>query len=111
MTIYPRRPNNVLNCTDVYVYDVEKTNEITCDDSGGACIWVGTFIAKIYNVEEPITYSWVTSTGIINSGQTDRECEVWITGTHPVSFELTATVTGANGSDTRAFSFTTTKMP
>ena len=110
MTSYTRRPNNVVNCTDIYVHDIEKLNETTCDDSGGDCVWIGRFKPKIYNPQDVITYAWSVDTGIIHAGQTDEECEVWITGTHPLDFEMTVTVTASNGTHTMSYPFTTTKM-
>ena len=110
MTTYPKRPYEVVNCTDVYVYDITMQNETPCDDSGGNCVWIGTLKASVYNCVEPVTYSWTTSEGIINSGQDEESCEIWIDGDHPMTFEVSVTINCANGTHSKTVEFETKSL-
>ncbi len=101
MTVYERRPIEVLDCVSLYIYSIEQTENIGCDSSGGNCVWVGGFKVLTYNLEEPATYDWTTDAGVINSGQDAEECEIWVNAIHPMTFETTVIVTCATGTHSK----------
>ncbi len=107
MTIYPRRPEEVLTCTETYVEGIVQVSHANCEDSGSGCVWTGNFEAIVYNAMMPVTYTWTTSVGIINDGQGEAICELWIDGTHPLSFELTIEVDCPSGTHTKTMTFET----
>ncbi len=111
MTNYPRRPINVINCVDFYIYGISQQSSIPCNNSEGDCVWVGTFIPLVYNGAEPYTYDWHTDVGVINSGQDEELCEVWVTGEHPMDFNLTVTMTCPKGTYTQTVPFATKALP
>ncbi len=107
MTVYPRRPEEVLTCTEVYLEDIVKVSHANCEDTGGGCVWTGTFEAFAYNGVKPATYTWTTSTGVVNDGQGTKICELWIDGTHPMSFDLTVEINCASGIHSKTMTFET----
>ena len=106
MTIYPRRPIDVTNCTDLYVHDIVRITDTPCIKN--PCIWEGGFAAKIYNGSLPHTYHWSVNVGSIKGDATKETCEVQIQGTHPMPFEMTVTVSGASGVHKTTHQFVTT---
>ncbi len=110
MRIYPRRDPAVLNCTELYILDIELTSEVPCDITeppAGPCVWVGTFKPTVYNIVEPVTFAWSTSLGVINGLDDAEQCTVWITSDVPEDLEVTLVVTDANGTKTRTEGFVT----
>ncbi len=105
MTVYPRRPENVLNCTDIYAYGVQMISEIPSPQVTG--VWAGQFKVLVYNAIDPITYNWSVDSGIINLGQDEEICDIWVTGDHPIDINVTVTVTCPNGNSTIVVEFTT----
>ena len=110
MKVYPRRPEEILTCTQAYAYDIVLVSSVACDNSAGDCVWTGSFRVLTYNIEEPVTYNWTVDTGIINSGQDEKMCDIWITGDHPIEFEVSVTIDCPNGTSTKTLPFTTSRL-
>ncbi len=69
MTIYEKRNPDITSCTALAIESVELSSETECDASGGACIWIGRFTVKEYNIAEndTIIYEWATDVGAIQT--------------------------------------------
>ncbi len=97
--IYPRRDPAVLNCTDPYLIEIEMVTEKPCDMSGGACVWQGTFEARIYNIDPAFAvWDWDVSLGTINDDTSDIAVIEVLSSVSEI-IDVMLTVTYDNGVD------------
>ena len=102
MINYEKRSPTILSCTDLAIESLILTSQTTCDASAGACMWMGIFTLKEFNVDDDdtLTYEWSTDIGAIQLPNDGKTVDIWVSASEPTYINITCTITCSLHGDT-----------